>query len=133
MPLTEVIAATTSRAAAAVGREDRCGALACGRRADIAVLRQRTGELQLFDSYLDERHTADLLTCETAIAGGRVLPAEIADVPAPWVPVSPAQQQLLLDQDAAGPSRAPWAARLQAGSDFVPMELSGPPRALDGP
>ena len=55
MQLTDVIAAATSRAAIAIGRQDRCGALACGRQADIAVLRQRTGELHLFDSYLDER------------------------------------------------------------------------------
>jgi dihydroorotase len=132
MPLTEVIAATTSRAAMAIGREDSCGALACGRQADIAVLRQRTDELQLFDSYLDHRRTADLLTCEATIASGRVLPAEPADVPAPWVPVSPAQQQLL-HQKTASPGRDPWAVRLQASSDFVPMRISGPPRARDAP
>jgi dihydroorotase len=133
MPLTDVLAATTSRAALAIGREDHCGALACGRRADIAVLRQRTDELQLFDSYLDDRRTADLLTCEATIAAGRVLPPETADAPAPWVSISPAQQQLLLDQNTAGASREPWAARLQASGDFVPMEISGPPRARDAP
>jgi dihydroorotase len=133
MPLTQVLAATTSRAAIAIGREDHCGALACGRRADIAVLRQRTDELQLFDSYLDDRRTADLLTCEATIAAGHVLPAETADAPAAWVPVSPAQQQLLLDQNSAAPSREPWAARLQASGDFVPMEISGPPRDRDAP
>jgi dihydroorotase len=133
MPLTEVIAATTSRAAMAIGREDRCGVLACGRQADIAVLRQRADLLHLFDSYLEDRHTADLLTCEATIAAGHVLPAEAADVPAPWIPVSPAQQRLLLDQDTADPSREPWAARLQASGDFVPMAISGPPRARDAP
>jgi hypothetical protein len=127
MSLTDVIAAATSRAATAIGRQDRCGALACGRQADIAVLRQRTGELNLFDSYLNERRTADLLTCEAAILAGRVLPAEAADVPAPWIPVSPAQQSLVLDRGTTTLAREPWAVRLQAKSDFVPMPITGPP------
>jgi dihydroorotase len=133
MPLTEVIAATTSRAAMAIAREDRCGALACGRRADIAVLRRGSDEVHLFDSYLEDRRTADLLTCEATIAAGHLLPAEAPDAPAPWVSASPAQQRLLSDQDATGPSREPWAARLQASGDFVPMPISGPPRARDAP
>jgi dihydroorotase len=133
MPLTDVIAAATSRAALAIGRDDRCGTLACGRRADIAVIRQRSDALQLFDSYLEGRPTADLLTCEVTIAGGRVLPAETPELPAAWVPVSPAQQRLLADQSSAEPSREPWAASLQASGDFVPMPITGPPRARDVP
>jgi dihydroorotase len=125
--LTDVIAAATSRAAAAIGRQDRCGALACGRRADIAVLRQRSGELDLFDSYLNERRGVDLLTCEVTVAAGRVLSAEAADLPAPWVPVSPAQGSLILEQTTTGVTRKPWAVRLQDKSDFVPMPISGPP------
>jgi dihydroorotase len=127
MQLTDVIAAASSRAALAIGREDRCGTLARGRRADIAVIRQRPGAVQLFDSYLEPR-TADLLTCEVTVACGRVLPAETAESPAAWVAVSP-QQRLLSDQRAAAPSREPWAASLQAGGDFVPMPITGPPRA----
>jgi dihydroorotase len=133
MPLTDVIAAATSRAALAIGRADHCGTLAGGRRADIAVIRQRTDELQLFDSYLEGRRSADLLTCEATIAGGRLLAAETAEIPAPWVEVSPAQQQLLLDRSHGAPSREPWAALLQDGGDFVPMPITGPPRARDAP
>ncbi len=127
MGLTDVIAAASSRAATAIGRQDRCGALACGRQADIAVLRQRPGELHLFDSYLEERRTADLLTCETTIVAGRALPAEAAELPAPWVQTSPAQRSLLLDRSATARAREPWAVQLQDGSDFVPMPIGGPP------
>jgi dihydroorotase len=133
MGLTDVIAAATSRAALAIGRGDQCGTLARGRRADIAVLRQRADELRLFDSYLEDRRSANLLTCEATVAGGRVLPAEAAELPAPWVELSPAQQQLLSDRGTAGPSREPWAASLQDGGDFVPMPISGPPRVRDAP
>jgi dihydroorotase len=127
MPLTDVIAAATSRAANAIGRQDRCGALAAGRQADIAVLRLRSGELGLFDSYLQERRTADLLTCEAAIVAGRILPAEEADMPARWIRTSAAQQSLILDQRTATPVREPWAVRLQQEADFVPMPITGPP------
>ena len=126
MELSDVIAATTSRAAAAIGRGDRCGALIPGRRADIAVLRQRSGELPLFDSYLSERRTADLLTCEATIVAGQVLPAEADDTPAPWISTSAAQRRTI-DQRATAATREPWAAQLRSPSDFVPMRLSGPP------
>jgi dihydroorotase len=128
MSLPDVIAAATSRAALAIGRQDRCGALAPGRRADIAVLRQRTGELRLFDAYLHERLTADRLTCEMAIAAGQVLPAEPADAPAPWIPTSAAQQSLVRELGTTTMAREPWANRLQGRSDFVPMAITGPPR-----
>lgn len=127
MSLTDVIAAATSRAAAAIGQQDRCGALVVGRQADIAVLRQRTGELNLFDSYLNERRTADLLTCEATIVAGRVLGAQAPDVPAPWIPVSPAQQSLVLERSTTTLSLEPWAITLQDKGDFVPMSISGPP------
>ncbi len=127
MPLTDVIAAATSRAATAIGRLDRCGTLVCGRQADIAVLRQRTGELKLFDSYLHERRTVDLLTCEAAIVAGRVLPTEAADIPAAWVRTSAAQQSLVLDRSTSAPVREPWAVRLQDRGDFVPLPITGPP------
>ncbi len=126
-PLMEVIAATTSRAALAIGREDRCGALAPGRRADIAVLRPRSDELALFDSYLRERRIADLLTCEATIVAGAVLPAEAADLPAPWIHASAAQQGLVGDRSSTAPDREPWAVKLQRASDFVQMPISGPP------
>ena len=127
MSLTDVIAAATSRAARAIGRADRCGALICGRLADIAVLRRRAGELALFDSYLNRRGNADLLTCELTIAAGAVLSAQAADSPAPWVEVTPQQQSFVLDRSTT-PSREPWAVRLQDRSDFVPMPIAGPPR-----
>lgn len=126
MPLTDVVAATTSRAAAAIGRGDRCGSLAVGRQADIAVLRRRTDALQLFDAYLQERPDADLLSCEATVLAGEMLPAVAADVPAPWISTSSAQRQLL-ERQVASPSRVPWATQLQARGDFIPMTLSGPP------
>lgn len=127
MPLTEVIAATTSRAAAAIGRADTSGAIRPGRRADIAVLRHRTDALELFDSYLSSRRTTGLLTCEATIVAGQVLTALAPDPPAPWIHPSPAQLRLLSDAGSTGPGREPWAQRLQQRDDFVPMQLSGPP------
>jgi len=127
MPLPDVIAAVSSRAATAIGRQDRCGTLAPGRRADIAVLRMRVGQLDLFDSYLRERRTADLLTCEAAIVAGSPLPAEPPDAPAPWVKTSPTQRALVRDRGATPPAREPWALQLQEKGDFVPMPLAGPP------
>jgi len=127
MPLTDVIAAATSRAAATIGREDRCGSLAPGRRADIAVLRQRTGGLQLFDAYLEERRIVDLLTCEATVVAGSVLPGEAADLPAPWIETTLAQQTLVRNQSTTPPAREPWAVQLQQKTDFVPMPITGPP------
>jgi dihydroorotase len=127
MPLTEVIAAATSRPAEAIGRTEHCGSLAPGRRADIAILRRHGTELSLFDSYLDERRTADLLSCEATIVAGDLLPAVAAEPAAPWVSPSPAQRQLLMDRGRPAPDRAPWAATLQDRNDFVPMQLAGPP------
>jgi dihydroorotase len=127
MPLTEVIAAATSRPAAAIGRAEYCGSLAQGRRADIAILRPHGAALSLFDSYLDERRTAELLSCAATIVAGEILPAEAADPAAPWVSPSPAQRQLLVDRGNPSPDREPWAATLQDKSDFAPMRLTGPP------
>lgn len=126
MPLTDVVAATTSRAAAAIGRGDRCGSLAIGRQADIAILRRRADALQLFDSYLQERGGADLLSCEATVVAGRSLPAVDVDMPAPWVSTSSAQRQLL-ERHLGSLRREPWATQLQARGDFIPMTLSGPP------
>jgi Amidohydrolase family. len=50
MPLHEVIAATTSRAAAALRREAELGSLAVGRVADISLIRITEGEFPLTDS-----------------------------------------------------------------------------------
>ena len=132
MPLNEVIAATTSRAAAAIGRADRCGSLAPGRQADMAVLRERTDELQLFDAYMEERRTTQLLSCVATILAGRVLPAEAAEPPAPWITTSSTQRQLVSAGTAITAGREPWAARLQHRDDFVPMPLAGPPRFAQG-
>ncbi len=133
VPLTDAVAAATSRPAIAIGRQDRCGSLAPGRRADIAVLRKRTGELELFDAYLDQRRVTGLLMCETTIVAGSVLSAEVADRPASWIKTSSAQQSLLLDRSTPPPVREPWALQLQDRSDFVPMSIAGPPPfARDG-
>lgn len=130
MPLPDVIAATTSRAAAAIGRSDSCGALAPGRRADIAVLRQRSDGPALFDSYLCARRAVTLLSCEATIVAGRVLPAESPDAPAPWVSTSPAQRRAI-DRRTVTADREPWAVALRAREDFVAMRLGGPPPFAD--
>jgi dihydroorotase len=50
MPLADVVAATTSRPAAAIRREGELGSLADGREADVTVLELVRGEHRLDDA-----------------------------------------------------------------------------------
>lgn len=71
MPLTEVVAAATSRPAAAVGLQDRHGSLAAGRDADVTIL-QIVEEPKTYASMLPgEQRTASryLVPVATMIGG----------------------------------------------------------------
>lgn len=126
LPLADVVAAATWRPAKAIGREHDCGVIAQGRRADVAVLRLRHDEIRLYDTYIQERLSSDWLECEATVVGGVVLPPVVADRPASWIALSPAQQRLV-DETAEVADRRPWATRFTARDDFVAREIAGPP------
>jgi dihydroorotase len=72
MSLDEVVAATTVRAAASLGRPEVTGTLAVGGPADIAVLEQVPGTVELEDTK-GERVTVDsVLRARATIRAGRV-------------------------------------------------------------
>lgn len=73
MPLEEVIASVTSRAAAAIGRKARLGTLSPGTPADIAAVAVERGQFPLIDSHHNERTGDRRLVNHLTVAGGRVL------------------------------------------------------------
>lgn len=73
MPLEEVVASVTSRAAAAIGRAGKLGTLAPGAPADIAALVVEQGRFPFVDSYGNERTGDRRLVSTLTVAGGRVL------------------------------------------------------------
>ena len=75
MPLTDVIAATTSRAAAAIRREDELGSLAEGREADVTVLELVQGEHRLGDAAGESVVAGAVLVPRWVVRGG--VPLEI--------------------------------------------------------
>jgi dihydroorotase len=72
MPLKDVIASVTERAARALGREDRLGTMRPGCVADIAVLDLQTTPSKFADTFGHERTGAERLTARHTIRGGAV-------------------------------------------------------------
>ena len=70
MPLPDVLAAVTSRPAAAIGRSDVLGSLEVGRAADIAVLDLAEGEFDYYDAFGHTETGLQRLTCRHTIRGG---------------------------------------------------------------
>jgi dihydroorotase len=70
MPLGEVVAASTSRAAKAIGWQDRIGTLGVGREADVAVLSIESVDLQLEDCQSQMRHIHQKLTPQAVWRSG---------------------------------------------------------------
>jgi len=74
-PLSEVVAATTSRAARALGMGDQWGSLKVGRNADISVLENVAGNFDFFDGVAGNcRKGTCLLEPRLVIRNGEVLP-----------------------------------------------------------
>jgi dihydroorotase len=71
MPLPEVVRATTSASAAAIGREDRLGSLAPGREADITVLELVSGSHRLTDGAQENLFVAEMLVPRWVVRAGR--------------------------------------------------------------
>jgi predicted amidohydrolase len=71
MPLPEVVRATTSASAAAIGREDRLGSLAPGREADITVLERVSGSHRLTDGAQQNVLVSEMLVPRWVVQAGR--------------------------------------------------------------
>jgi dihydroorotase len=72
MPLKDVIAANTSKAAAIIKRDD-LGHLGVGTEADVAVLAVRKGEFGFIDSSGGRMNGTQKLECELTIRAGQVV------------------------------------------------------------
>ncbi|MDA8298051.1 MAG: amidohydrolase/deacetylase family metallohydrolase [Actinomycetota bacterium] len=126
MPLEQVIAAMTLTPARVAKRADQWGALALGRRADVAIFRLERVEVDLFDTYLVPRRVDQLLVNVATIASGVVLEPLPPEPLPPWIEATAAQRRLV----ARPPSelRRPWAEALQAAEDFARLAIGTPPR-----
>ena len=78
MPLGDVIAAATSRPAAAIGWGDRIGSLTPGHFADIAILEVSHDPVTITDSYGVAEQVSRNLVARTTIVGGEVLDRSIS-------------------------------------------------------
>ncbi len=79
MPLPTAIAAATTRAAAAIGREDRMGLLAPGRRADITVMRAVQGQHRLTDVKGEDETASLRLVPRWTVRDGLLCSADTRD------------------------------------------------------
>jgi dihydroorotase len=71
MPLAEVVRATSSASASAIGREDRLGSLAPGREADVTVLELVSGSHRLTDGAHESVVAAEALVPRWVVRAGR--------------------------------------------------------------
>jgi dihydroorotase len=71
MPLAEVVRATSSASAAAIGREDGLGSLAPGREADVTVLELVSGSHRLTDGAHESVVAAEALVPRWVVRAGR--------------------------------------------------------------
>ncbi len=74
VPLERVVEMSTTRPAAALGRENDLGTLREGTTADIAVLEKRDGPFVFTDSYQQTRTGNELLVAATTIRRGDLVP-----------------------------------------------------------
>lgn len=125
MPLEQVIAAMTVVPAKIANKSDQWGALAPGRRADVALFRLEPVELDLFDTYLVSRRVDQLLVNVATIANGVVLEPLPAEPLPPWIEATAAQRRLLARP--ASELRRPWAESLQEAEDYVRLPIGTPP------
>jgi dihydroorotase len=72
MELDEVVKATTSTPAAAIGKAASVGAIVAGREADLSVLELRTGHWELPDAAGETEIVERFLVPRAVIRAGRV-------------------------------------------------------------
>jgi dihydroorotase len=92
MPLADVVAASTSRPARAIRREDRHGSLAPGRRADIAVFRLDDGTFDYIDAFGQRERATRRLAAVLTVNGGEIVRPE--DVVSPLRPYTQADREM---------------------------------------
>ncbi|MFI7701211.1 amidohydrolase/deacetylase family metallohydrolase [Nonomuraea sp. NPDC049480] len=99
MPLEEVVAAATVRPARALNLPGGIGTLAVGARADLAVFALEEGAFELVDSHRRGRVADRRLVNEMTYVAGRALPPRLPPHPKPWIPLTGAQREALLERD----------------------------------
>ncbi len=73
IPLTDLVAGVTSRAAAQIGRADELGSLAVGRVADVSVLRLEERDWSALDSHRTERILPQRLVPVLTVRAGEII------------------------------------------------------------
>jgi dihydroorotase len=92
MPLTEVVTATTTAPAAAIGLE-HAGTLRPGTQADVAIFDMHRGRFPLYDIHGEVRESEVLLRNRQTIVAGEPLGRREQPPPPPWVePIWPARE-----------------------------------------
>jgi dihydroorotase len=85
MPFPEIIKATTSRPAQALGLDGELGTLRPGARADIAGLVIERGDYELVDIHGQIRHGSEHVRNTFTILGGRPFQRIEVPAPPPWI------------------------------------------------
>jgi dihydroorotase len=88
----DIVAAVTSRPAAAVRRADTIGSLAVGRRADIAVFRTEPGSFVYIDAFGKAEHATERFAPVLTVNGGEVVRPD--EVVAPLRPYTQADREM---------------------------------------
>ena len=97
LTLTEVLAATTTGPAAALGLD--AGTLTPGAPADLAVFEIRDEEFEVTDAHRTARRSPLRLINRATYARGRLLPPSLPAPVPPWIPLTDAQRAALARRD----------------------------------
>jgi dihydroorotase len=81
MAIPEIVAASTSRPAKAVRREDFIGSLAPGRRADVAVFRIEDGTFDYVDAFGQAERASKRLAPVLTVNGGEIVRPDEVSIP----------------------------------------------------
>jgi dihydroorotase len=81
LSLTDIVATVTSNPARMVQMEDKLGAVAVGREADISVLNLMRGRFTLSDNSGEKVIAEQMLTPAVALRGGRLVAADSPLIP----------------------------------------------------
>jgi dihydroorotase len=95
LPLEQVIAAATVRAAQALSLPGGVGTLAVGAPADVAVFTVEEGAFEVIDSHRQRRIAPRRLVNKATYVAGRLLPPQLPARPQPWIPLTDAQREAL--------------------------------------
>lgn len=95
MALPEVIRAATARPADVLGLRVEIGTLAPGARADVALFRLEQGRFPFYDVDGSMREGTQLLRNTLTILNGRPMSPRPDEPRAPWIELTPLQQELI--------------------------------------